>query len=330
MPYRPLKIAIPEPCDESWEGMLPVEGTPARHCFSCEKNVIDFTGFTDAQMHAYARKHGGKMCGRFRPDQLNRPIRAKRTPNRSPFPIAVAAAGVLLAATGCDTIAASQQPTSEPVQIKNWAGDSAINVPIVGGITTHVGSSSNSELDNPQEELDSPLPECAKKEFTIREYVEGDATIHTDTIWPDHEMEEVMGIMVFDQLPVEVNQLGFSTNRKSVLPNLPALFSKEFLLHPQDPPKRPQQELSALKRDFRVFPNPFTDHITIEALITELKPLTVELIDPAGRRVHLQTWEPLLGKRTLRLEPRPKLPEHATYYLRISNGRNVSTMINLL
>lgn len=46
-----------------------------RFCDSCQKCVVDFTGFTDAQLHQFFAEHKGqKVCGRFRNTQLNRHI----------------------------------------------------------------------------------------------------------------------------------------------------------------------------------------------------------------------------------------------------------------
>ncbi|MFK8161935.1 MAG: T9SS type A sorting domain-containing protein [Lewinella sp.] len=117
MAYTPLKISIPKPCHEDWNGMHPVPGTTARHCDSCAKNVVDFTGFSDAKMHAYVREQGGKLCGRFRPDQLNRPLRAVSTPTSNPLKVAAVAAGVMLAATGCDT---PKEITGAPTPDETW------------------------------------------------------------------------------------------------------------------------------------------------------------------------------------------------------------------
>jgi hypothetical protein len=103
MAYTPLKISIPEPCSENWEAMHPVSGTTARHCDSCVKNVVDFTGFSDSQLNAYVREEGVKICGRFRPDQLGRPLRAASKPTSNPLRIAATAAGLMLAASSCET-----------------------------------------------------------------------------------------------------------------------------------------------------------------------------------------------------------------------------------
>ena len=117
MAYTPLKISIPEPCHEDWNGMHPVSGTTERHCDSCAKNVIDFTSFSDAQMHDYVRLNGNKMCGRFRPDQLDRPLRAVPRPKINPLKVAATAAGLMLAASGCDTVSEVPQVVNKDIEV---------------------------------------------------------------------------------------------------------------------------------------------------------------------------------------------------------------------
>ncbi|WP_354578422.1 carboxypeptidase-like regulatory domain-containing protein [Hymenobacter sp. UYP22] len=52
--------------------------TPAvqgRHCAACDKVVVDFTRMTDAEVVAYLTQTSGQSCGRFRAEQLQRPLR---------------------------------------------------------------------------------------------------------------------------------------------------------------------------------------------------------------------------------------------------------------
>ncbi len=65
-------IAIKKPCSENWETMTPNE--KGKHCFSCQKTVVDFTTMTDSQIIHYFQNYQGKTCGRFLETQLNRPI----------------------------------------------------------------------------------------------------------------------------------------------------------------------------------------------------------------------------------------------------------------
>jgi len=65
------KITIPEPCHEEWSNMTPKE--KGRFCDKCQKCVVDFTGLSTQQMFNHINT-GGDLCGRFRPDQLNRDL----------------------------------------------------------------------------------------------------------------------------------------------------------------------------------------------------------------------------------------------------------------
>jgi hypothetical protein len=89
----PINISIPEPCGESWHQMTPVPG--GRHCDVCEKCIVDFTQSSDKEIWKAYQKED-KICGQFRPDQLNRLI---SQPKEKRVPMGVAAAAVLSMST---------------------------------------------------------------------------------------------------------------------------------------------------------------------------------------------------------------------------------------
>ncbi|QNH62163.1 carboxypeptidase-like regulatory domain-containing protein [Hymenobacter sediminicola] len=68
---RPVSLAVPQPCHESWAQMTPA--AQGRHCAACDKVVLDFTQKTDAEILALLQ-HAAAPCGRFRPDQLGRTL----------------------------------------------------------------------------------------------------------------------------------------------------------------------------------------------------------------------------------------------------------------
>ncbi|MFD1467561.1 carboxypeptidase-like regulatory domain-containing protein [Hymenobacter caeli] len=47
---------------------------PGRHCAACQKTVVDFTQKTDAEILAALTRAAGGTCGRFRAEQLARPL----------------------------------------------------------------------------------------------------------------------------------------------------------------------------------------------------------------------------------------------------------------
>lgn len=68
-----IQLNIPDPCHESWDKMLPAE--KGKFCNACQKDVIDFTAMSDAQLVAFFRRPAtDSICGRFMQDQLNREI----------------------------------------------------------------------------------------------------------------------------------------------------------------------------------------------------------------------------------------------------------------
>ncbi len=67
-----LRISVSEPCHEDWQQMTPAD--KGRHCKSCDKVVIDFSRMTDAQVVDHFKNYQGKTCGRFRTEQLDRPM----------------------------------------------------------------------------------------------------------------------------------------------------------------------------------------------------------------------------------------------------------------
>ena len=73
-----MTLSIPAPCAQRWADMTPLR-TDCRHCAACERQITDFSTKTDAEILAHLRSSGGKVCGRFRPDQLGRPLVAARS-----------------------------------------------------------------------------------------------------------------------------------------------------------------------------------------------------------------------------------------------------------
>jgi len=77
MPSK-FKIQISNPCHEEWAGMQ--ADTNGKFCSSCQKSVIDFTHFTDAELKRWFNQNPGNSCGRFKPEQLDRYIGGKAAP----------------------------------------------------------------------------------------------------------------------------------------------------------------------------------------------------------------------------------------------------------
>jgi CarboxypepD_reg-like domain len=67
-----LTVQIPDPCRQRWDTMQ--AGEEGRFCSNCQKTVIDFTALSDRELVQWLNQPGQTTCGRFRPEQLNRPL----------------------------------------------------------------------------------------------------------------------------------------------------------------------------------------------------------------------------------------------------------------
>lgn len=103
-------LKIPEPCHENWNEMTPIQ-SDCRHCAACDRQIVDFSKKTDAEVLRYLQQNSGKICGRFNALQLERPLMAPRVAKRT---------GLTAVAASFAAVLAAQQPTgnqtAEPVQ----------------------------------------------------------------------------------------------------------------------------------------------------------------------------------------------------------------------
>jgi len=78
-----------------------------RHCASCRKEVVDFSSMTDAGLALYLKQFPDFGCGRFRADQIGRPIQAPIIPERTVGDLIarIAASTVLFLSLGLPSIA---------------------------------------------------------------------------------------------------------------------------------------------------------------------------------------------------------------------------------
>lgn len=68
----PFTIRVDAPCQEDWQKMSQQE--PGRFCQRCQHTVIDFSSFSDKELHQYFMEAATIPCGRFHHTQLNRVI----------------------------------------------------------------------------------------------------------------------------------------------------------------------------------------------------------------------------------------------------------------
>lgn len=114
-----LTVSVPQPCHENWQAMTPT--AQGRHCAACNTVVTDFTRMTDAEVLAWLQRPATSTCGRFRQDQLQRPLRPAAigpAPWRQWLAAATAVLGLGAAAPAAQ---AQQKPTTQQHTIEQHA-----------------------------------------------------------------------------------------------------------------------------------------------------------------------------------------------------------------
>lgn len=108
-----IQISIPEPCNEGWQNMNPVE--KGRFCASCQKTVLDFTYLSDNEIINLVNKNDN-LCGRINTSQLNRNLIAtKRTSNYFGY---FSTSVLAFLGLGTSTIMAQDKPIIEQTDLK--------------------------------------------------------------------------------------------------------------------------------------------------------------------------------------------------------------------
>jgi hypothetical protein len=133
MKAKAIKYSIQNPCDKSWNDMVPE--TTGRFCGSCEKTVVDFTGMSDFSIVNYLESHKTeKVCGRFTKPQLDRVYQLNQPVFAPSFDLRAVVLGLALTTFSAVHSFAQTEP-QEPIKI-----DTTIHVvpPIVVGTIQQV------------------------------------------------------------------------------------------------------------------------------------------------------------------------------------------------
>lgn len=124
-----LQVSIPEPCHEDWAKMTPTQC--GAYCQACQKEVVDFSRMSEAEIVARLSKASGKVCGRIPATMLNREL-VKHEPDLAWYSWKkwAVAAGVLL---GAGNVKANNKLYTDTAAIRNVDTTLALpNVNIVG------------------------------------------------------------------------------------------------------------------------------------------------------------------------------------------------------
>jgi hypothetical protein len=111
MKHTTFSLSIPEPCTENWAQMTPCE--KGRFCSNCQKTVVDFTGYTNAELAAFfSGRETESICGRFYVHQIENKVFSYTAPVKRTYRTLAMAASVA-ALTVLSFTADAQEATRE-------------------------------------------------------------------------------------------------------------------------------------------------------------------------------------------------------------------------
>lgn len=204
-----FSLSVSAPCNEKWEAFKPSE--KGAFCGSCNKNVIDFTKMSEAEILHYFRQKPSHTCGRFRPDQLKVYSR-KPAPfvHTAPKWIQTGFLGLLFVLAGRPVSATSEaiKDTDEVVQLQNHREERNISdtpLHIIKGLVT--------------DEHQEPLP-------GVNIYLKGSSTGVSTDIDGRFEFPEKLkegDVLVF-------HFIGYETREYVVPKNAPAVIEIPMLM----------------------------------------------------------------------------------------------------
>ncbi len=67
---KSFHLTIENPCNEDWSKMTPTQ--QGRFCSACERDLVDFSILSDAEVFKVIEANEGNICGRFHKTQMNR------------------------------------------------------------------------------------------------------------------------------------------------------------------------------------------------------------------------------------------------------------------
>ncbi|WP_329806368.1 carboxypeptidase-like regulatory domain-containing protein [Flavobacterium facile] len=128
-----IQISIPEPCQEGWQNMTPVE--KGRFCASCQKTVLDFTHLSDNEIINLVAKND-TLCGRINVSQLNRNLIETKT--KSNYFGYFATSILAFLGLGTESSVAQEKPAQEQTDLKhlNKIIDSDKKITVTGVVTS--------------------------------------------------------------------------------------------------------------------------------------------------------------------------------------------------
>ncbi|HVU95313.1 MAG TPA: carboxypeptidase regulatory-like domain-containing protein [Puia sp.] len=324
---KDLSLSILTPCSESWEAM---SAKPAgRFCSTCSKTVVNFATMTDQQVLDWLARHTGSVCGRFHPDQLNRPLTAPspKKPRRYwHYLIALLFSSSELAAQTQPARPTTTQQLPFGRENRYLLGDTVM----VSGLTSPPAILHGRLVD----ERGRPVP-YATIMYKEHKGVAADADGRFSIATADLAGVRTLTITAvgYETLKVDVNNLDLSAVMQTLPPmKMETVLMGDVVTVVRHRKRRPIADtlarikdtvaacFSPVKQNFTIYPNPVArgNSITITAQVDKPGTYVVQLFDLSGTLLQSTTAAREQLSRAMQLTlPGRLLP--GTYILRISH-----------
>ena len=306
---KSVQITIPEPCQEDWDKMSQRE--QGRFCDKCSKTVHDFSGQTDRQIGQFISAHANeKICGRFRSDQLARPvileipvqsIGSRLTPVQAFLAALLIVFGTTLFSckTPGDEAISKIQLTGTVVPPVEWTSDSSRTRMMVGGF-----------IAEPPAPVKAPERLLGDTVITvINEFMKGDVIVDLPEVTVTAE--------VMSEVTLINGGLAYSIidEANETLPPEPDVSESHNTIEALETPAR-----QAL-----IYPNPAHDRVRVRIYITEEEDVEVRLLDLEGRLIRVVAAGSKMQAGENELEFDASGLPRAVYLLQISVGLHEET-----
>lgn len=135
-----LLISIPKPCSEDWEEMKVSQN--GKFCSACEKEVIDFSNYSDKELYAYFLKAKPYQCGRLSTTQIDRFLQAPQINSHIGTHLFNRIAAILAIISPGPTPAKAENDLQPKLHFTNRLND---DLPSKGKIVTITGTVKNGQ-----------------------------------------------------------------------------------------------------------------------------------------------------------------------------------------
>jgi hypothetical protein len=133
-----IKLSIPQPCSQNWDEMSITD--KGRFCDSCNKTVIDFTNYSDQQLADFFKRSKAHTCGKFRNDQLEKPLYTLQSSQNRSLPQLLVSAALAIGAINNANASGKQKDHTAIHAVWNTEKEGEKNNSTTGGDSAQVVS----------------------------------------------------------------------------------------------------------------------------------------------------------------------------------------------